>query len=33
VVMELIVYPAVFYLWRARSLSQSSLRDGDKSGT
>jgi Cu(I)/Ag(I) efflux system membrane protein CusA/SilA len=33
VVMELIVYPAVFYLWRARSLPQPLLRDGDKSGT
>ena len=31
--MELLVYPAIFFLWRARSLPQPSLRDGDKSET
>jgi Cu(I)/Ag(I) efflux system membrane protein CusA/SilA len=31
--MELLVYPAIFFLWRSRSLPQSSLRDGDKLGT
>jgi Cu(I)/Ag(I) efflux system membrane protein CusA/SilA len=30
--MELLVYPAIFFLWRSRSLPQSSLRDGEKSG-
>jgi Cu(I)/Ag(I) efflux system membrane protein CusA/SilA len=30
--MELLVYPAIFFLWRSRSLPQPSLRDGDKSG-
>jgi Cu(I)/Ag(I) efflux system membrane protein CusA/SilA len=31
--MELLVYPAIFFLWRSRSLPQPSLRDGDKLGT
>jgi Cu(I)/Ag(I) efflux system membrane protein CusA/SilA len=30
--MELLVYPAIFFLWRSRSLPQPSLRDGDKPG-
>jgi len=28
--MELFVYPTIFFLWRSRSLPQPSLRDGDK---
>jgi Cu(I)/Ag(I) efflux system membrane protein CusA/SilA len=28
--MELLVYPAIFFLWRSRDLPQRSLRDGDK---
>jgi Cu(I)/Ag(I) efflux system membrane protein CusA/SilA len=27
VIMELVVYPAIFYLWRSRGLPQPSLRD------
>ena len=27
--MELLVYPAIFFLWRSRSLPQPSLREGD----
>jgi Cu(I)/Ag(I) efflux system membrane protein CusA/SilA len=30
--MELLVYPAIFFRWRSRSLPQPSLRDGDKPG-
>jgi copper/silver efflux system protein len=28
--MELLVYPAIFFIWRARSMPQPSLRDGNK---
>jgi len=30
--MELLVYPAIFFLWRSRNLPPTSLRDVDKSG-
>ena len=31
--MELLVYPAIFFLWRSRGLPQPPLRHGDKPGT